>query len=137
NEQEQMSNELQPGKQHAPTDTEMDHKLGYVRYQQNQVNDDQENLRSARIDRPKMADMITRMILRNDHFAEVATLVTDQEVLIAYQLNDDADSQTAADIARKTAQSTMPGFFDIYVSDNSNLMNDIQSLHNSSTNKNY
>ncbi|GGB36538.1 hypothetical protein GCM10011409_12450 [Lentibacillus populi] len=85
-----------------------------------------------------MADMITRLILRNEGFDEVATLVTDEEVLIAYQKNDNLDDRTAADIASKTAKSTMPGFFDVYVSDNGTLMNDIQSLHNSSaTNKNY
>lgn len=136
-EQEQIADELRPEKKHSTTDEEVDDKLGYVRYQKDQVNDDREKQRSVRIDRPKMADMITRMILRNDNFDEVATLVTDEEVLIAYQLNEDADNETAADIANKTAQSAMPGFFDIYVSDNSHLMNDIQSLHNSSTNKNY
>ena len=31
----------------------------------------------------------------------------------------------------------MPGFFDIYVSDNKSLIGDIQSLHNSSTNREY
>lgn len=137
-EQEQMSDSLTPDRQHTPTDEERDNKLGYVRYNKNQLNNDHENLHSVQIDRDKMADMITRMILRNNGFNEAATLVTDQEVLIAYQLNDDMDPATAADIASKTAKSTMPGFFNIYVSDNQTLMNDIQSLHNSSIrNKNY
>lgn len=136
-EQEQVSDQLRPEKRHSPTDEETDDKLGYVRYQKDQVNNDHEKNRSTRIDRSKMADMITRMILRNDEFDEVSTLVTDREVLIAYQLNDDVNNQNASEIAGKTAKSSMPGFFDIYVSDNSTLMKDIQSLHNSSTNRNY
>ncbi|MEN1969775.1 YhcN/YlaJ family sporulation lipoprotein [Lentibacillus sp. N15] len=137
-EQDQISNELAPTKKHDRTNEEMDNKLGYVRYDRNQLNDDHEIAHEAQIDRSKMADMITRMILRNHGFDEVATLVTDQEVLIAYQLNDNLDATTAADIASKTAKSTMPGFFNIYVSDNRSLMNDIQSLHNSSVgNQNY
>jgi len=82
----------------------------------------------------EMADMITRIILQYEGFDEVATLVTDEEVLIVYDRNDEMEDENAADIARKTAVSLMPGFFDIYVSDNEALINDIQSLHNSTTN---
>ncbi|MGY0693255.1 YhcN/YlaJ family sporulation lipoprotein [Virgibacillus sp. FSP13] len=137
-EQQQIVNELDPAKEQAPTNEEMDNKLGYVRYNKDQLNNDTEQNHSVRLDRTQMANTITRLILRNDGFDEVATLVTDEEVLIAYQKEDELDEQTAADIASKTAKSTMPGFFDVYVSDNTTLMNDIQSLHNSSTrNKNY
>lgn len=137
-EQQQMSDELNPNKDGKITNQDTENKLGYVRYNKDQLNIDTEKNHSVRIDRTKMADMITRIILRNDGFDEVATLVTDQEVLIAYQQNDQLDEQTAADIASKTAKSTMPGFFHVYVSGNRSLMNDIQSLHNSSAqNQNY
>lgn len=124
--------------QQPPGDEELDEKLGYVRYTKDQVDNDRERNRNVTIDRNEMANMITRVILRNDGFAEVATLVTDEEVLIAYQKDEGIDENAAADIANKTAMSTMPGFFEIYVSDNEILIEDIESLSNSSTeNRNY
>ncbi|MBY7143990.1 YhcN/YlaJ family sporulation lipoprotein [Virgibacillus sp. NKC19-3] len=124
--------------QQAPVDEELDEKLGYVRYTNDQVDNDQEGNRNITIDRNEMANMITRVILRNDGFEEVATLVTDGEVLIAYEKEQDMDGATAADIAKKTAMSIMPRFFEIYVSENEVLMEDIESLSNSTTeNRNY
>ncbi|MGJ9457496.1 YhcN/YlaJ family sporulation lipoprotein [Oceanobacillus sp. CF4.6] len=131
-EQEQIADELDPSRNYeAPAD---DDQIGYVRYTKEQfendtVNDDKE----ITIDRNEMADMITRIILKNNGFNEVATLVTDREVLIAYDRNENTAEEEAADIAKKTAMSIMPSYFDIYVSDNETLMQDIQSLHNSST----
>lgn len=77
--------------------------------------------------------LITRIALRGEGLEQVATLVTDEEVLIAYEKSDDVDEKEAANIARKTAQSVIPQYYEIYVSDNESLINDIQSLHNSST----
>ncbi|WP_373893226.1 YhcN/YlaJ family sporulation lipoprotein [Virgibacillus natechei] len=124
--------------QQAPVDEELDEKLGYVRYTNDQVDNDREQNRNITIDRNEMANSITRVVLRNDGFEEVATLVTDEKVLIAYEKDEDIDENTAADIAKKTAMSIMPRFFEIYVSDNEILMEDIESLSNSTTeNRNY
>ncbi|MGM8365200.1 YhcN/YlaJ family sporulation lipoprotein [Virgibacillus sp. W0181] len=113
-------------------------KLGYVRYTQDEIKEDNERNRAVTMDRDKMADIIARIILRNDDFAEVATLVTDEQVLIAYQTNDDQVTEYTSDIARKSAMSIVPAYYEIYVSDNDVLMNDIHSLKNSTTeNKNY
>ncbi|HLR75576.1 MAG TPA: YhcN/YlaJ family sporulation lipoprotein [Virgibacillus sp.] len=134
-------NQLGPDfEQQSPRDREINDQLGFVRYKKDELElgDPEANDRVATIDRTKMADMITQMILQNDDFEEVATLVTDQEVLIAYKENGDLDEHDNADIARKTAMSVMPRYFDIYVTNNDGLMNDIHSLHNSSTqNRNY
>lgn len=131
-EHDQIADELDPAKENQPANPAGDNKLGYVRYTKDQLNNDPEKNHSVTIDRTKMANMITRIILRNDGFEEVATLVTDEKVLIAYSKNEEMDSMKAADMAKKSAVSVMPGYFEIYVSDNELLMQDIQSLHNSS-----
>src|SRR5699024_5455872 len=115
---------------------ELNKELGYEKYTRHQ--EQKEPTRHVPIDREKPADMITRIILQNKPSDEVATLVTDEHVLIAYQLNDKLDRDNPAETARKTAMSVLPRYFEIIVSDNDVIMHDIQSLHNSTTkNKNY
>lgn len=136
---DEIDNELDPARHEEymdGEDQELNNKLGYVKYTSDQVKN--EPAEDVKMDREKFADMITRNILKNEAFDEAATLVTDEDVLIAYQKNDALADERSAEIARKTATSVMPGYFDIYVSDNDVIMNDIQSLHNSTTqNKNY
>ncbi|WP_164668227.1 YhcN/YlaJ family sporulation lipoprotein [Virgibacillus doumboii] len=133
---ENIAEELDPGNRNQNPD--QNNKLGYVRYTKDQIQTDAENKNSVTIDRTKLANMITRIILQNDEIIEVATLVTDEEVLIAFSKNADIDSNTAADIAKKSAVSVMPERFEVYVSENETLMQDIQRLHNSSIQgKNY
>ncbi|TRM13049.1 hypothetical protein FH966_15770 [Lentibacillus cibarius] len=137
-EREQIVDELDPEAENTPKNPEGNDKLGYVRYSKEQVDNDNEKSHIVNIDRTKMANMIARIILRNDGFDEVATLVTDKEALIAYAKEDELETENAADIAKKTAVSILPEYFDVYVSDNEMIMHDIQSLHNSSTkNDNY
>lgn len=137
-ERDKLVDQLDPANETGEqTNEELNNKLGYVHYTRDQLDQDQERNHALTIDRTKMANMITRVILRNEQFSEVATLVTDQEVLIAYQLTEELNHDIAADIAKKSAQSIVPGFFHVYVSDNATLINDIHSLHNSTTNRNY
>ncbi|WP_085991466.1 YhcN/YlaJ family sporulation lipoprotein [Oceanobacillus senegalensis] len=135
---EKNADEVNPLNEVEPkTNQDINQQLGYVRYSKDEIDVDRENNHEAKIDRPEMAEMITKLILRNDGFQEAATLVTDKEVFIAYQKDENADSERMADIAKKTAESTMPRFYSVYVSENESLMYDIQSLHNSSTNREY
>ncbi|HLR79877.1 MAG TPA: YhcN/YlaJ family sporulation lipoprotein [Bacillota bacterium] len=137
---DEMSEDFDPVKnrQKEPVDSELDKKLGYVSYKKEEVQLDAKKNRVATMDRDEMADLITRMILRNDGFEEVATLVTDQEVLIVYEKNNEISAENAASLANKSAMSVLPRFFEVYVSDNASLIPDIHSLHNSTTtNKNY
>ncbi|WP_249871185.1 YhcN/YlaJ family sporulation lipoprotein [Oceanobacillus saliphilus] len=139
-EREQIVNELNPTRNYQnPANQDLDAQIGYVRYTKEQFeNDTESNNKEITVDRHAMADMITRIILQNDDFNEVATLVTDQEVLIAYDRTEAINENTAADVAKRTAMSIMPRYFDIYVTDNEALVYDIQSLHNSTTeNRNY
>ncbi|ASK62838.1 hypothetical protein CFK37_12115 [Virgibacillus phasianinus] len=133
-EQEQIRNELDPTRNDdTPNTFEEENRLGYVHYTKDQLRNNNENNHAVTMDRHKMADMISRIILRNDGFEEVATLVTDKEVLIAYGKSDGLDKNLAADIAKKSAVSVMPKYFHVYVSDNESLIPQIHSLHNSNT----
>ncbi|MDC3417873.1 YhcN/YlaJ family sporulation lipoprotein [Aquibacillus salsiterrae] len=112
-------------------DEEITSQLGYVRYNEDEINT--ENTHYVGIDRNKMADIITRLILSNDNFEDVATLVTDEEVLIAYNQPEEMEREKAATIAKKTALSVLPRFYHVYVSDQPTAFKDIQSLQNSLT----
>ncbi|MDY0393183.1 YhcN/YlaJ family sporulation lipoprotein [Virgibacillus halophilus] len=139
NEREKVENELNPEKNnHTPGDPEVNNRLGYVSYKEDQLQDHPGKQQVVTIDRNKMADMISRTILKTEGFNQVATLVTDKHVLVAYKKKDDIDSHQAATTAKQTAMSVMPRYFDVYVSENPAMIADLQSLHNSTTrNKNY
>ncbi|MFC3041391.1 YhcN/YlaJ family sporulation lipoprotein [Virgibacillus xinjiangensis] len=133
-EQEEIADELDPNTQmEENADPEMDERLGYVHYQRDEIENNEEANRDMEINRPQMADMITRTILQSEGFEQAATLVTDEEVLIAYEKNEKLNDDEAANTAAKTAESVMPGYFKIHVSDNIGLIDEIQSLHNSTT----
>ncbi|MBX0357380.1 YhcN/YlaJ family sporulation lipoprotein [Halobacillus sp. Nhm2S1] len=112
-------------------DKPKDGQVGYVRFNKDQLNQDTEEHREIKVNREEMADMISRMILRYDQFDDVATVVTDNEVLVAYKKAEDIDRDLAADMVQKTAYSLVPSFYHVYVSDNPASFGDIQSLSNS------
>ena len=132
-ERNRIVDELDPAREDAENE-ELNNQLGYVNYTRDQLENEEKQNHELTLDREQMADYITRTILQNDGFEELATLVTDAEVLIVYRYDHEAfNEEEAADIAKKTANSTMPGFYNVYVSDNEALINDIRSLHNSTT----
>ncbi|TGB02200.1 YhcN/YlaJ family sporulation lipoprotein [Halobacillus salinus] len=106
-------------------------QVGYVRYKKDQLDQDVEKKRNIQINREQMSDMISRMILRYDGFEDVATLVTDYEVLVAYQKPTDMDPKLAADMVQKTAYSMVPSFYRVYTSDKQSAFGDIQSVSTS------
>ncbi|SFJ40863.1 Sporulation lipoprotein YhcN/YlaJ (Spore_YhcN_YlaJ) [Halobacillus dabanensis] len=108
-----------------------DGQVGYVRFNKNQLNQDNEKNREIKVNREQMADMISRMILRYDNFDDVATVVTDNEVLVAYKKAGDMEREQAAEMVQKTAYSLVPSFYHVYVSDNPASFGDVQSLGNS------
>ncbi|WP_226035917.1 YhcN/YlaJ family sporulation lipoprotein [Aquibacillus saliphilus] len=114
-------------------DQEITSRLGYVKYNKDEIDMEEESNHYVAMDRWEMADTITRMIIRYDGFEDVATLVTDKEVLIAYNKPENMEREKAATIARKTGLSLLPRFYKVYVSDQSVTFRDIQSLENSLT----
>lgn len=136
-EEDELVDKLDPALETTDKNDQLN-KLGYVRYTKDELKEDEKTSRELTMNREEVADIITRLILRNDHFKEVATLVTDEEVLIAYQKEEEQDSKYTADIAKQSAMSIIPAYYEVYVSDNERLMDSIHSLKNSTTkNKNY
>lgn len=87
------------------------------------------------LNREELAHSISSLILKNGGYEEAAVLVTDQEVLIGYKKQDKLTADMAKDTAVKTARSAVPSFYRIYATDDPSMMNDIESLHNSKTNR--
>lgn len=109
----------------------IDGQVGYVRYKKDQLDQTAEKNRNIQINREQMSDMITRMILRYENFEDVAAVVTDYEVLVAYKKPDNMDRELAADMVQKTAYSMVPSFYRVYTSDKPSAFGDIQSISTS------
>ncbi|MEQ6390216.1 YhcN/YlaJ family sporulation lipoprotein [Bacillaceae bacterium S4-13-58] len=112
-------------------------RFGYVRYDVTQIDREDQNFEMV-IDREKAADMITRMLLTLDGYNEVATLVTDEEVLIAYEPNGDGNLDREKQLlnTKRTAYSVVPGWYEVYVTDRDNAYQDLSRLSSTSTRSN-
>lgn len=103
---------------------------GFVRHQKSPVENDQGGTEHyAPIDREQVAHIISELSTDIPNVNDVATLVTDQEVLVAYSTNS-KDRNLTADQVKRTAMSVVPRFYHVYVSDNQNLMRDVENLAN-------
>lgn len=105
-------------------------KLGFVRYSQDEFSQNNQNKPKAiYVDREEMADTITRILLQNPDFQDVATLVTDEEALIAFDVTDNISKERAIENAEKTAKSILPGYYTVHASNNTSLIQNIETLH--------
>ncbi|MFL6518544.1 MAG: YhcN/YlaJ family sporulation lipoprotein [Bacillus sp. (in: firmicutes)] len=103
---------------------------GFVRHQKSPLmNDNTANDHYTALDREQAANIISKLSTNIPNVNDVATLVTDQEVLIAYT-TDSNDRNLTADQVKKTAMSTVPRYYHVYVSDNKVLMRDVENLAN-------
>nr|WP_239558947.1 YhcN/YlaJ family sporulation lipoprotein [Peribacillus deserti] len=84
------------------------------------------------LDREQLADIITRLSVQIPGIDEAATLVTDEEALIAYKTSKD-DRNEAADQVKRTAISVLPRYFHVYVTDNPGLMQNVENYANLDT----
>jgi ribosomal protein S17E len=108
---------------------------GYVRHQKSPIMNDNNNHYAA-LNREQVANIISHYSTNIPNVNDVATLVTDQEVLIAYH-TDSKDRNLTADQVKRTAMSVVPRFYHVYVTDNRSLMRDVENLsHLDSTSKN-
>jgi ribosomal protein S17E len=111
----------------------MSNDYGFVRHQKSPVEGDQGGSdHYATIDREQVANIISKLSTDIPNVNDVATLVTDQEVLIAYT-SDTKDRNNTADQVKRTAMSVVPGYYHVYVSDNRNHMRDVENLANYNT----
>ncbi|MFJ7728241.1 YhcN/YlaJ family sporulation lipoprotein [Neobacillus sp. NPDC097160] len=110
---------------------------GFVRHQKSPVmNDNKGNNHYAALDREQVANIISKQSTSIPNVNDVATLITDQEVLIAYS-TDSKDRNLTADQVKQTAMSVVPRYYHVYVTDNKVLMRDVENLANTdSTSRN-
>ncbi|HEY9577034.1 MAG TPA: YhcN/YlaJ family sporulation lipoprotein, partial [Pseudobacillus sp.] len=82
------------------------------------------------LDRERTADTIGRLSLDLPKVNEASVLVTDQEVLIAY--NTDAkegkDRREVAEQVKRTALSVVPRWYHVYMTDDTDLRRDIENI---------
>ncbi|MDA7027543.1 YhcN/YlaJ family sporulation lipoprotein [Bacillus sp. CLL-7-23] len=100
-------------------------RFGYARHQASPVENKNE-IRSPQINRDEIANIISSLTVQLPHIQDASALVTDEEALIVYKTNSKQREKTA-DQVKKTASSVIPRFYDVYISDNENL---IQSIAN-------
>jgi hypothetical protein len=110
---------------------------GFVRHQKSPITGDRGGTEHySAIDREQVANIISQLSTDIPNVNDVATLVTDQEVLVTYS-SDSKDRNFTADQVKRTAMSVVPRYYHVYVSDNNNLMRDVENLANlDSTSKN-
>ncbi|WP_462411110.1 YhcN/YlaJ family sporulation lipoprotein [Neobacillus sp. Marseille-QA0830] len=101
---------------------------GFVRHQKSPVmNDNEVDDHYAALDREQLANIISKYSTSMPNVNDVATLVTDQEVLVVYDSNT-KDRNYTADQVKRTAMSAVPRYYHVYVSDNKTLMRDVENL---------
>ncbi|MCA1055541.1 YhcN/YlaJ family sporulation lipoprotein [Rossellomorea aquimaris] len=105
--------------------------FGYVRQQKSPIQGQTiSNKNMYRLDREKVADSISKMSVAIPNVEDCATLVTDEEVLISYKTDKkDKDARfNVADQVKKTAMSVIPRWYHVYVTDDPNLMQNVENL---------
>lgn len=102
---------------------------GFVRHQKSPIaNDlDDANKQYTAIDREQVANVISKISANIPNVNDVAALVTDQEVLVAYHTNT-KDRNLTADQVKRAAASVVPRYYHVYVTDDKALMQDVENL---------
>lgn len=83
--------------------------------------------KTASIDREQLADMISTLSVQLPNVNDVATLVTDEEVLVVYDTDTKNRTETA-DQVKRTAMGVVPRYYHVYVSDDRTHAQDIENF---------
>ncbi|KAB7706998.1 sporulation protein [Bacillus aerolatus] len=105
--------------------------FGYVRQQKSPIQGENVSYRNMHtIDRERTADAISRLSVALPRVNDSSVLVTDQEVLIAYDTNANTnkDHKETAQQVKKTAMSVVPRWYHVYVTDDTNLRREIENI---------
>jgi hypothetical protein len=94
--------------------------FGYSRIQEPVTNKQIIKDNAPLIDRRKLAELISQNAVLAPEVEDVTTLVTDEEVFVAYTTNSQ-NRNAIADQVKKTALTFVPRFFDVYVSDDPHM----------------
>ncbi|WP_338750968.1 YhcN/YlaJ family sporulation lipoprotein [Bacillus sp. FJAT-52991] len=105
--------------------------FGYVRQQKSPIQGETVSYKNMyTMDRERTADAISKLSVALPEVNDCSVLVTDEEVLIAY----DTDAKTkkerteAAEQVKKTAMTVVPRWYNIYVTDDVGLRRDIENI---------
>ncbi|WP_223701442.1 YhcN/YlaJ family sporulation lipoprotein [Sutcliffiella deserti] len=105
-------------------------QFGFKRTQASPLATSQQNNDNVTgINYEEVANIISTMVAQLPNIEDVATLVTDEEVLIAYRTSND-DRKESADQVSKSALSVVPRFYHVYVSDEPRMIKDIERFSN-------
>lgn len=122
----QDHNELYNEEGHRNPNNDKSANFGYVRHQKNGNTQNVNYTRTPGLDREQAANTISSLIVQLPNVNDVATLVTDEEVLVAYETDSDNRSETA-DQVKKTALSAIPRYYHAYVSDKEGMIQQIEA----------
>jgi hypothetical protein len=111
----------------GPTNVNKSANFGYVRHQKSGIPQDVTFTRTPGLDREQAANTISSLIVQLPNIDDVATLVTDEEVLVAYE-TDSKNRFETADQVKKTALSAVPRYYHVYVSDKDNMIQQIEAF---------
>jgi len=101
-------------------------RFGFVRHQrETALPQGGSNPNIAAYNPELLADAISKLAILVPDVHDVATLVTDKQVLVAYKTNSDNNFETA-DQVKRTAMSVVPRFFHVYVSDDPKMLTSIE-----------
>jgi len=103
-----------------------DSGFGYVRYKRTGVMGTKDQPKYE-IDREQLANMISKLGAQVPNVDDVSTLVTDEEVLMVYASDSDNPNETAEQV-KKMAMSVVPGWFHIYVTDDTGLRQNVENF---------
>ncbi|WP_332633631.1 YhcN/YlaJ family sporulation lipoprotein [Halalkalibacter flavus] len=99
--------------------------FGYTRYERDLVMGNGRQPVIPVIDRGRLSDAVTRMVLTNDVVSEAGALVTDKYVLVAYDSQAD-NREYVADQVKRSALSIVPRYYEVYISDNHDHFDEIE-----------
>ncbi|MFK2826498.1 YhcN/YlaJ family sporulation lipoprotein [Bacillus sp. B190/17] len=105
--------------------------FGYVRQQKSPIQGETVSYREIHtMDRERMADSISKLSVSLPAVNDSSVLVTDEEVLIAYDTDTrtNKDRKEVADQVKKTALSVVPRWYNVYVTDDTGLRRDIENI---------
>ncbi|USK33333.1 YhcN/YlaJ family sporulation lipoprotein [Bacillus sp. F19] len=99
--------------------------FGYVRHVKSNLAEDEDYNKVPGIDHEEVANAISSLIVQLPNIQDVATLVTDEEVLVGYK-TDSKNRNETADQVKKTAISVVPRYYHVYLSDNPEMIKQIE-----------
>ncbi|MGD6817306.1 YhcN/YlaJ family sporulation lipoprotein [Metabacillus sp. 84] len=100
--------------------------FGYVHHKRNTLMKNGKQTEFYAIDREALADTVSGLTVQLPGIEEAATLVTDEEVLVAYR-GSSKNRNEMADMVSKTGISAVPRYYHVYISDNEAAIDQLQS----------